>query len=52
MNEGVEELVVEGPVPRLAGEHLPEVRASLTHDRLEADHGGTLGCHCHVLGSY
>ena len=34
------------------GEHLSEVRAALTHDRLEADHGGALGCHRHVLGRY
>lgn len=50
LNEGVEELVVEGLAPGLAGEHLSEVRASLAHDRFEADHGGALGCHCHVLG--
>ena len=49
LNEGVEEFVVEGLVPGLAGEHLAEVGASLTHDRLEADHGGALGCHGHVL---
>ena len=50
LNEGVEELVVEGFVPRLAGEHCAEVRAALAHDRLEADHGGALGGHRHVLG--
>ena len=50
LNEGVEEFVVEGLVPGLACEHLAEVGASLTHDRLEADHGGLLGCHRHVLG--
>ena len=50
LNKGVEEFVVEGLVPGLAGEHLAEVRASLTHDRLEADHGGAFGDHCHVLG--
>ena len=50
LNEGIEEFVVEGLVPGLPGEHLSEVRASLTHDRFEADHGGALGCHCHVLG--
>ena len=50
LNEGVKELVVEGLVPRLAGEHLSEVRAALAHDRLEADHGGALGGHRHVLG--
>ena len=50
LNEGVKEFVVEGLVPRLAGEHLSEVIASLTHNRLEADHGGALGGHCHVLG--
>ena len=50
LNEGVEELVVEGLVPRLAGELLSEVRAALAHDRLEADHGGALGGNRHVLG--
>ena len=50
LDERVEEFVVEGLVPGLAGEHLAEVSASLTHDRLEADHGGALGCHRHVLG--
>ena len=50
LNEGVEELVVEGLVPGLAGEHFSEVRAALAHDRLEADHGGALGGHRHVLG--
>ena len=50
LDKGVEELVVEGLAPGLAGEHLSEVRASLAHDRFEADHGGALGCHCHVLG--
>ncbi len=50
LNEGVEEFVVEGLVPGLACEHLSEVCAVLTHDRLEADHGGALGDHCHVLG--
>lgn len=50
LNEGVEELVVEGLVQRLAGEHLSEVRAALAHDLLEVDHGGALGGHCHVLG--
>ena len=49
-DEGVEELVVEGLVPGLAREHCAEVRAALSHDLLEADHGGALGCHCHVLG--
>lgn len=49
LNEGFEEFVVEGLVPGLAGEHLAEIGASLTHDRLEADHGGALGCHGHVL---
>lgn len=51
LDEGVEEFVVEGLVPGLAGEHLSEVCAAFTHDLLEADHGGALGCHCHVLGS-
>lgn len=50
LNEGVEELVVEGLVPGLAREHCAEVRAALTHDRREADHGGALGGHRHVLG--
>ena len=50
LDEGVEEFVVERLVPGLAGEHCAEVRASLTHDLLEAVHGGALGCHCHVLG--
>ena len=50
LNEGVEELVVEGRVPRLVGEHLAEVCASLTHDLLRADRGGALGGHRHVLG--
>ena len=50
LNEGIEELVVEGLGPGLAGEHCAEVRASLTHDLLETDHGGALGGHRHVLG--
>ena len=50
LDEGVEEFVVEGFALRLAGEHLAEVCASLTHDRLEADHGRALGGHRHVLG--
>ena len=50
LNKGVEEFVVEGLVPGLTGELLAEVRASLTHDRFEADHGGALGGHRHVLG--
>ncbi len=50
LDEGVEEFVVEGLVPGLAREHLSEVRAALTHDRLEADHGGALAGHRHVLG--
>ena len=49
-DEGVEELVAEGLGPGLAGEHCSEVRASLTHDGIEADHSGALGGHCHVLG--
>lgn len=40
LNEGVKESVVEGLVPGLAGEHHAEVRSALTHDLLEADHGG------------
>ena len=50
LNEGVEELAVEGLVPGLSREHLAEVGASLTHNRLEADHGCALGRHRHVLG--
>ena len=50
LDEGVEEFVVEGLVPGLAGEHCAEVRSALTHHRLEADHGGALGSHRHVLG--
>ena len=50
LDEGVEEFVVEGLVPGLADEHLSEVGAALAHDRLEADHGGALGGHRHVLG--
>ena len=50
LDERVEEFVVERLVPGLAGEHLSEVCASLTHNRLEADHGGALGGHRHVLG--
>ena len=50
LDEGVEELVVEGLVPGLAGEHCAEVCAALTHDRLEADQGCLLGGHRHVLG--
>lgn len=50
LDEGVEEFVVKGLVPGLAGEHLAEVRAALAHDRLEADDGGALGGHRHVLG--
>lgn len=40
LNEGVEEFVVEGLVPGLAGENCAEVCATLTHDGFEADHGG------------
>ena len=50
LDEGIEEFVVEGLVPGLAGEHCAEVRAALAHDRLEADHGGAFGGHRHVLG--
>ena len=50
LDEGVEEFVVEGLVPGLAGEHFSEVGAALAHDRLEADHGGALGGHRHVRG--
>ena len=50
LDEGVEEFVVEGLVPGLTGEHLAEVRAALAHDGFEADHGGALGSHRHVLG--
>ena len=34
----------------MAREHCVDVCAVLTHDLLEADHGGTLGGHRHVLG--
>ncbi len=50
LNERVEEFVVEGLGPGLAGEHCAEVRAVLAHDLLKADHGGALGDHRHVLG--
>ena len=50
LDEGVKEFVVEGLVPGLAREHCAEVRAALTHDRLEADRGGALGCRSHELG--
>ena len=50
LNECVEEFVVEGLVPGLAREHCAEVRAALTHDLLEADHGGALGGYRHVRG--
>lgn len=50
LNERVKEFVVGGLVPGLAGEHLAEVCSALAHDLLEADHGGALGCHRHVLG--
>lgn len=50
LDEGVKELVVEGLGPGLAGEHCVEVRTALRHDGFEADHGGTLGGYCHVLG--
>ena len=50
LNERVEEFVVEGLGPGLAGEHCAEVRAVLAHDLLETDHGGVLGGCRHVLG--
>ena len=50
LDEGVKEFVVEGIVPGLASEHFSEVRASLTHHRLETDYGGALGGYRHVLG--
>lgn len=50
LNECVKEFVVEGLVPQLTDEHLSEASAALAHDRLEADYGGALGCHRHVLG--
>lgn len=50
LDEGVEELVVEGLVPGLAGERRAEVCAALAHDLCEADHGCALGGHRHVLG--
>ena len=46
-DEGVEERV--GESPGLAREDRAEVRVALAHDLLEADHGGALGDHCHVL---
>lgn len=49
LNEDVGKFVVEGLVPGQAREHCSEVCAVLTHDRLETDRGGALGCHCHVL---
>jgi len=42
--------VVEELIPCQAGKILTEVRTMLAHDRFEVDHGGALGCHCHVLG--
>lgn len=50
LDEGVEEFVVERLVPGLTGELLAEVRAALAHNGFEADHGGALGGHRHVLG--
>ena len=50
LDEGAEEFVVERLVPGLSREHLAEVGASLTHNRLEVDHGRALGGHRHVLG--
>lgn len=50
LNERVKEFVVEGLVPQLTDEHHSEASAVLAHDRLEADYGGALGCHRHVLG--
>lgn len=49
-DEGVEELVAEGRGPGLAGEHCAEVCAARAHGLGEADHGGVLGGHRHVLG--
>lgn len=50
LDEGFEEFVVEGLVPGLSCEHLAEASTSLTHNRLEVDHGRALGGHRHVLG--
>jgi len=50
LDEGVEEFVVEGLVPGLAGEYCVEVCAALTYQRFEVDHRGALGGHSHVLG--
>ena len=50
LDEGVGKFVVEGLVPGLVGERCAEVCAALAHDLLEADHGGALGSHRHVLG--
>lgn len=48
LNECVEEIV--GESPGLARKHCVDVRATLTHDRLEAAHGGVFGGYRHVLG--
>lgn len=50
LNEGVEEFVVEGLVPGLAGEDCAEACAALTHDGFEADRGCAFGSHSHVRG--
>ena len=43
LDEGVEEFVVEGLVPGLAGEYCVEVCAALRYQRFEVDHRGALG---------
>lgn len=50
LDEGVEDLVVEGLVPGLSREHFSEVCAVLAYAWLEADRGGALGCRSHELG--
>lgn len=50
LNEDVKKCVVEGHVPELPGEHCAEVCAARAHGLGEADHGGALGGHRHVLG--
>lgn len=42
LDEGVEEFMVDGLVPGLAGERCAEVCAALMHDILKADYGGAI----------
>lgn len=44
LDEGVEEFIVEGLVPGLAGERCAEVCAALMHDMLKVDYGGASCC--------